>query len=336
MKALVTGANGFIGAHLCRKLLQEQVEVYAMVRRTSNLTLLQTIVPEYDQIHVIYGDITDYDSLLTHVVDKEIIFNLAGVLKGLTQEEYDRVNVDGYNNVCKAVIEKNCTIKRVVMTSSVAAAGPSCENQPSDEKTPLSPLAGDRYGISKVRMEKAIQEYQDRIPLVVVRPPTVLGPGDTPSLDLFKLTKRGWKTVIGKGVGEFSVVSVEDLVDGYYLCATHPKAVGEVFYFCTGSPLDWGDLQELIACEAFGRQKSLHTLHLSPKMAIRVGGIMEFFGKIVKKTPFLNKPKMIEGACKYWAFSCEKAKKMLGWQPKETIESTVKKAAKWYADHGWL
>nr|MDO8110322.1 SDR family NAD(P)-dependent oxidoreductase [Candidatus Sigynarchaeota archaeon] len=102
MKAIVTGANGFIGSHLCKLLLGKGIDVYALVRKTSDLSLLKDLVPDLKGITFVYGDITDIDSLKKAFVGMDVVFNLAGIIRGLKQETFDRVNVDGYKNVCEA------------------------------------------------------------------------------------------------------------------------------------------------------------------------------------------------------------------------------------------
>ncbi len=334
--ALVTGANGFVGAHLCKTLTDYKVNVFAMVRKTSNLSLFKSLNPELERIQIVYGDLTDYASLLENVQGKDVIFNIAGALKGNRQEDYDRINVDGTVNLCKAILENNPKLQRLLITSSIAAAGPGEDNKIACEEDPPRPLKGDRYGISKHRMECAIEPYKASLPIVIVRPPTVIGPGDEPSFDLFKTVKQGLKIVVGKQKSAFSIVSVGDLCEGFYRCAVTPAAVGQTFYFCSGDPIDWGDLQEIIAKEVFQRTKPLRKISIPKKMAIGLGATIEFFGKLAHKPLFLNKSKMIEGAATNWAFRCDKAKKVLEWTPKDGVASTVKKAGEWYLQNGWL
>jgi nucleoside-diphosphate-sugar epimerase len=335
VNALVTGATGFIGAHLCRTLLEKGLSVFAMARKTSDLSLLKTLNPDFDNITMENGDLTDQASLLEHVQDKDIVFNIAGVVKGLRQEDYDRVNVDGTIGLCKALLEKNPGIQRVVLTSSAAAAGPGTGDKPAEEMDPAKPLDGDRYGQSKHRMEVEVQPYIAQLPIVIVRPPSVFGPGDTPSLDLFKAVKGGTKAVVGKTKKFHSIVSVFDLCEGFYQCGTNPAATGELFYFSSGDFVEWGELQDIIGREVFNKQK-LRTMSIPPGLAVRLGGMMEAFGRMRKKVPFLTKTKMIEGIQTNWKVSREKAMRLLDWQPKDTVDSTMKAAGEWYLEHGWL
>jgi nucleoside-diphosphate-sugar epimerase len=336
MKAAVTGANGFIGSYLCKCLVSKGVEVHAVVRKTSDLSLLKDLVPDLKGIALEYGDVTDIASLKKTFAGMDIVINMAGVLKGLKQETYDRVNVDGYKNVCEALLEVNPRLQRLVMFSSMAAAGPSQPGRPMQEDDEPRPLERDLYGVSKWKMEQAIKPYMDRLPITFARPPMVVGGGDVASFDLFKAVKSGIKAIVTREEKLYSMLDVRDLCEGIYLMATRPEAIGQVFYLGSGDPIDWGALQDLMATKIFNRKKPLRTLALSPNGALRFAGLMEFFGKITGKTPFLNKSKMIEGGAPGWAVSSEKAKKLLGWEPRYSIESMYQDAAKWYVDHGWM
>jgi nucleoside-diphosphate-sugar epimerase len=336
MKIAVTGANGFIGSHLCKCLVNNGVEVHAMVRKTSDLLLLNDLVPEFKGIVLKHGDVTDITSLKKIFAGMDVVINTAGVLKGFKQENYDLVNVNGYKNVCDALVEVNPHLQRLVMFSSMAAAGPSPPGIMNNENDEPRPLGRDYYGISKWKMEQAIKPYMDKLPITFVRPPSVFGGGDVASFDLFKAVKNGIKTLVGKGEKLYSVLDVTDLCEGVYLMATRPEAIGQVFYLASGDPIDWGVLQDRMAKLIFQRTKPLKALALSEKGGVAVAGLLEFFGRFTGKPPFLNKSKMTEGGASGWAVNAEKAKKMLGWDPRHSVDSTLQEAAKWYADHGWL
>nr|MDO8088722.1 SDR family NAD(P)-dependent oxidoreductase [Candidatus Sigynarchaeum springense] len=336
MKALVTGANGFIGSYLCKYLVSKGMEVHAMVRKTSDLFLLEDLNPELKGIVLEYGDVTDIASLKKAFAGMDVVINTAGVLKGLKQEAFDRVNVDGYKNVCEALLEVNPRIQRLVMFSSMAAAGPSQPGRPVKEDDEPHPLEGDLYGTSKWKMEQAIKPYMDKLPIVIVRPTFVAGGGDVPSFDLFKSVKAGIKAIVTRAEKLYSFVDVRDLCEGIYLTVTRPEAIGQIFFFGAGDPVDYSTAQDILARVVFNRKKPLRALVMSPKSAMFLASMLEFFGKITGKTPFLNKSKIIEGSAPGWNMSSEKAKKLLDWQPRISFESMWQDAAKWYRDHGWL
>ncbi|MBD3350763.1 MAG: NAD-dependent epimerase/dehydratase family protein [Candidatus Lokiarchaeota archaeon] len=337
MKILVTGANGFIGSHLCKLLLEKGEEVFAMVRKTSDLTLMKDLNPGLDGIELVYGDTRYIDTLKDNFVGKDAIISLAGSIKGFNQADYDQHNVDGNINVCEAVIEVNPNIKRLILTSSAAAAGPSKTGEQLTEEEPYRILDGDQYGASKRRMEQEIKPYFNKIKtLCIVRPPVVLGPGDMPSLDLYKIPKKGRKLIVGKEPHYYSIAAVQDICSGIYQMVLNEQANGEVFYFTTGEPIEWGELQEVIGRVVFDRNEPLKTIAIPPKLAIFAGALMSFFGRIIRKPPFLSKTKMTEGAASGWSVSRKKAEELLNWTPSYTIESLVKESGEWYKAHGFL
>ncbi|MHA1869658.1 MAG: NAD-dependent epimerase/dehydratase family protein, partial [Promethearchaeota archaeon] len=278
MKILITGANGFVGSHLARYLSERDQELYLMVRKTSDLTLLKKLNPNFNKFHLVYGDVTDIDSLRRNIKGMDVVINLAGVLKGLNQNTYNKVNVYGVLNVCKAALEVNPEIKRIIFTSSIAGAAAGNPNMVTEDDKPKY-IKGDRYGISKYLMEKALKKYMGKskgdnsgkpiLPIVIIRPPIILGAGDVPSLDLYKLPKIGLKLVIGNKPLFFSIVDVEDLCSGIWECCINDKAIGETFYFTTGKPIEWGALQELLGYVVFGKKYgSLLTISIPARLLL--------------------------------------------------------------------
>jgi dihydroflavonol-4-reductase len=121
MKVLVTGANGFLGAHLCHKLIQEQMQVCGLIRNTSDLSDLK----KNNEMQFLRGDVTDQESLDRALAElkPEIIFHLAGYV-GYKKSERDlmeKVNVQGTQNLLDSMIKNN--IRKIIHVSSVVAVG---------------------------------------------------------------------------------------------------------------------------------------------------------------------------------------------------------------------
>ena len=142
---LVTGASGFIGNHLTKRLVEEGARVRVLVRKTSNTTFLDTLpVEKY------VGDTSDIPSLQKALEGVEYLFHLAGVvaLKASDASELRRVNVLGVRNVLG--IAQDTRVKRVVFTSSVAAIGGGLDQRPGDETSPWDPeTPHTAYSLSK-------------------------------------------------------------------------------------------------------------------------------------------------------------------------------------------
>src|SRR3989304_4039289 len=125
MKALVTGATGFIGSHLCEELARRGYQVTCLVREKSDLKWIENI-----DIKLIPGDCTSIASLFPAVTDVDYVFHLAGLTKACSCNDFFCANTEGTENLIKAVAEKNPKIKRFVYLSSLAAAGPSSKGSP--------------------------------------------------------------------------------------------------------------------------------------------------------------------------------------------------------------
>jgi nucleoside-diphosphate-sugar epimerase len=337
MKALVTGANGFIGAHLCRFLLGHGAGVRALVRRASDLSLLRMLVPEDGRLELVRGDLERPGSFTEALRDRQVVFHVAGVLSGFRQSDYDQVNVRGTAHLLQALLAANPGVERVVIVSSLAAAGPSPAGRLNSEEMPGRPLPGDRYGRSKWRMEKVARAYSDRLPVVIARPSTVLGPGDRTSLLLFQTARYGLELAATGWPRVYSLVDVEDLCAGLLLCAWHPRAAGELFYFSSGEPLEWGGLQRLIGREVFGLgEGAMLRVSVPPAAVLAAGALMELAGRVLGRAPFLNRSKLRESLASGWACSSRKSRELLGWTPRFDPPAMVRRAGSWYRAHGWL
>ena len=117
MKALVTGASGFIGSHLVDLLLQKNYSVRCLLRRTSSMSWLKGL-----PIEIVYGDVFDEAGLADAVRDVDVIYHSAGLTKAKTKEEYFRANAEGTRKLLDAARRFAPGLKRFVLVSSQTAA----------------------------------------------------------------------------------------------------------------------------------------------------------------------------------------------------------------------
>jgi dihydroflavonol-4-reductase len=175
VRALVTGATGFVGAAVARALLREGWQVRALARRGSDSSNLRDL-----PVETAIGDLTDRASLESAAADCGAVFHVAADYRlGVRRpDELYRNNVEGTRNVLAAA--RRARVERVVYTSSVATMGIPADGTPGDERTAVSLAAMiGHYKRSKFLAEQvAVEEARAGLPVVIVNPSTPVGPGD--------------------------------------------------------------------------------------------------------------------------------------------------------------
>jgi len=326
LRALITGVNGFIGSFLAEHLLELGWEVRGLVRKTSNLRWI-----EHLPLELVYGALTDENSLEAAVQDVDVIFHLAGLTKARRPEDYFAVNEGGTANLLRAWSRWGSPLRRFVLVSSQAAAGPSRGRMPRREEDEPQPLTS--YGLSKLRAEQVARQYADQLPLTIVRPPAVYGPRDRDMLVFFRYIASGIKPLLGRGERLVSVVYVRELVRALSLAATREEAVGQTYFIAYPEPVEWGAFADLIARVMGKRAKRvvLPTWVLGP-----AAWISEFGAFLRGRAATLNREKVREIRERYWVLSVEKARRELGFEPETSVEQSVRQTVEWYRQQGWL
>ena len=136
---------------------------------------------------LLYGDVTDRESLDGAVAGQEIVYHVAGCTQALAPRHFYRVNQHGVANVAR-VCAGQTTPPVLVSVSSLAAAGPAADGRPKTEADRAAPVS--HYGHSKRAGERAAEAFAHRVPITIVRPPIVLGQSDRMGLPLFRSIAR--------------------------------------------------------------------------------------------------------------------------------------------------
>lgn len=219
MKILLTGATGFVGLNLLLTLLkrEEITHVAVCVRHGGRLLALLARegfcgLPE--KVRVIEGDSGAWHVEQCQFVP-DVCIHCAGVLFARKREDYFRGNVEGTRNLLATLPEST----RTIVLSSQSAVGPTPQGAPPlAEEAPARPLS--YYGQSKLAMEEMLaRDFTGKLPLVVLRPPMVLGPRDSATLPLFQMMAAPVWCKPGLREKQFSWIGVQDLVDAILLVA---------------------------------------------------------------------------------------------------------------------
>ncbi|MCK4826243.1 NAD(P)-dependent oxidoreductase, partial [bacterium] len=216
-KALVTGANGFVGSNLVRALLKKGYEVTCLVRSTSNLSSIENL-----PVSLKNADYHSLSSLREACEDQEIIFHIAAKVREINEKRYFDANVELTKNLLESM--KSSTVKKFVFLSTQAAAGPADGLSPKTETCSCNPVS--YYGKSKLEAERVVHE-ECPVPWVIIRPPSVYGPRDRDFLLYFKLVNKHLAPMAGSKKKYFSLVYVEDLVRMIIMAAENERGNNE-------------------------------------------------------------------------------------------------------------
>ena len=320
MKALVTGATGFIGSHLCEALVKRGFEVTCLSRGTSNLKWIESL-----DITQVRGDCTIPDSLQNVVSDVDYVFHIAGLTKSPSGEAFFAVNHKGTENLIKAVAQRNSKVKRFLYLSSLAAAGPGRNGHPVMEDTTPNPVSD--YGRSKLDGEREVLKYKNQMPITIVRPPAVYGPRDKDMLVIFKMMKKGFFFDLGKCY--YSLLYVDDLVQGILVSAEEKIAEGQTYFLSDGHSYTGEQIAQEISLALSVKARPFKV----PKC------IMPFFAFVaerVNKQGIINRDRIKDFKHSHWVCDSKKAQEEIGFSPKVNIKEGIKWTADWYRIHRWL
>jgi dihydroflavonol-4-reductase len=326
VRVALTGASGYTGGRLLRVLRARSDDVAALVRARSMTEELRA-----SGARVVDGDLRDEAALARLVEGADAVLHVAAVYRtaGHSDSYYREINVTGTERLLEAAARAG--VRRFVHTSTVGVHG-HVEQPPADESAPFSP--GDIYQATKAEAEiLALRFHRERgLPVAVVRPGAIYGPGETRLLKLFRAIARGRYAVVGSGRTFYHPVYIDDLVDGFLLALQRPEAVGEAFLICGPRYVSQDDLAAMIARATGGRVLPFHVPAAPLQWA---GDLVEAISVPLGLEPPLHR-RRVDFWTKSRAFSIEKARRRLGYAPKVDLEEGIARTAAWYREAGWL
>lgn len=323
--SLVTGATGFTGQNLCRRLVQNGHKVAAFVRPGKNVSLLKEMGIECRLV-----DIKNRSEVFDNFYDIKGVFHLAAAYRQehTDLDEFKRVNVEATQHLLEAA--KTRGVDRFVHCSTVGVQG-EIKTPPADENYRFKP--GDHYQESKLQGELLARKYfEEGLPGCIVRPVGIYGPGDTRFLKLFRPIKKGLFIMIGSGQTLYHLTYIDDLVQGFILCSEHPKALGQVFTIAGEKYTTLNELVEMIS-RILSKPVPKIRIPYWPVFASSVA--CEKICRPLGITPPLY-PRRVEFFHLDRAFSIAKAKNLIGFKPKIDLEEGLNRTANWYQKMGLI
>lgn len=328
MRYLITGASGFIGPYLIRRLSALGHTCRCLVRADTDKTVLDGY-----NIEFVTGDITD-DKTLNRIADgADALVHMAtiGHMSNFTVSEsrFFDINVQGTINVMKAASAAG--VKKIVHCSTVAAMG-ICPDIPATEKSPCFPH--HPYGRSKLQAEKEVAHMVSKqgLPAVIIRFSMVYGPNDRRDiLKLARLAQKGLLPRIGRKPKLTPLIHAEDAVSGI-LAALEKGKTGEIYLLTNPKSEPFDRIMKIIR-EALGVRSV--ALYVPEWAALTLASLIEKIFLWTGKTPPVSR-KNIESTLADRVFSIEKAQKELGFDPKIDPETGLRETVAWYREKGWV
>jgi len=278
MKIFITGASGFIGTHVVRKLTQTEHKLYCLVRKTSQVREL-----EERGVILITGDVTDKDSLLKGMQGCDWVINLANIYSFWEPDPkiYTKVNIEGTRNVMECALKTG--ISKVVHVSTAGIYGKPVDC-PFTEESPVGPLQFSEYFRTKYEGDLIVWEFYKKkgLPLVMIYPGAVLGPGDPKTTGKYikdLMNRRLPATVFNDAIMTF--VHVRDVADTIVKAVEKENNIGEK-YLVGKYQLTFGEINKLI--NEISRV-SLPKISLPGSLVMVNATIITWFANVLKKPP---------------------------------------------------
>ncbi|HJS42764.1 MAG TPA: NAD-dependent epimerase/dehydratase family protein [Gemmatimonadales bacterium] len=323
MNVFVTGATGFVGAHLVKALLARGDSVTALARRPA----LAEMLGWGNDVRLLKGGLDDEGVVRQGCAGMDVVYHVAGKIAARDMAEFMATNRDGTASVLEAARDGGA--RRFLFVSSLAVSGPTEPGQPIDETRPPAPVTD--YGRSKLAAEVLVQAMP--LPWTIVRPPVVYGEWDRGTLKIFQLAKRGILPVFGDGSQELSVIHAEDLARAIVAAATAPTAAGKI-YFAAHPTTTTSRALAVSVAKALGKRPSV--IGIPPLVARGVLWAAGTLAHIAGKATLLSADKGNEYLAPAWTCRSDALRRDAGWQAEIELETGLRRAANWYREVGWL
>ena len=334
--AFVTGATGFIGTRLTKKLIESGTKVTCLVRQQSNIQTLKNLGCEF-----VYGDLRNETLTLPGLERCDTLFHVAAMKNAANPKDMLAINPCATRNLFEAVLQSSAT-PRVVHVSSLAACGPSTKHRPTVETDRAAPVS--YYGRSKLESEQIATTYADRLPISIVRPPIVMGQGDSNGLKMFKLIEQfNYHLIPGLKDRQYSAIHVDDLVNALICVAKQGKPISSAgesdpsatgIYFASTEQLSYADLGRNIGL-AMGRSRT-RCLYIARPILWSIGAVNSLLAWATKRPYLLNLDKYQEVVAGDWTCSSEKLFTETDFDSSVPFVDRLKQTIQWYQENGWL
>ncbi len=320
-KILITGATGFIGTCLVKKLVEKGETPLCLVLPNDDYKEIEEMGADIE-----FGDITDRESLnavINHNIS--VIYHLAASVGDTDEEILYKVNFEGTKNIIDVCIDKDIKLNRFVFISSLAAAGPVEKGILSDESKPPKPVS--LYGKSKLLSEKYLFSLKGGFPFTIIRLPLVYGPRSIGGLLMvFRMLNKHLEIMLPEM--ETNIIFVEDVALALMKVVETDDTVGEIFHIGEEKVYNTKEILRIIK-----ETLKIKTIKI-PMPAFflyLISFVSELYAKIRNTEPVLKKKNIDEYVkYRYWGYRIHKAKEYFGFDTTVPFEKGLVRTSEWY------
>jgi nucleoside-diphosphate-sugar epimerase len=322
MRALVTGATGFVGGHLVDALLARGDVVTALVRSPAKAADLGR-----RGVILVPGDLDDRTAMARACADQDLVYHLAGLIAARSEAEFLTVNRDGVARLAAAAGEAG--VRRFLLLSSLAAGGPALDGRPLVGDEPPRPTT--QYGRSKLAGERVLEATA--LAWTIVRPPAVYGPNDREMFRVFRAARIGLAPVFGDGSQRLSLVFGPDLAEAIVAAGTSDRTIGRVYYACHPEVLTGRALVEIVGAAAGRRVRTIGIPEAVGRAALFATDLV---ARVRGRATVLSRDKANEFFQPAWICDPTPLAEATGWRAAHDLASGARATFQWYRAHGWL
>lgn len=313
MRVLITGATGFIGQHLTRRLVRNHAKVTALLRSPEKRRLLPP------KISILEGDMSIFKDPKLELPEFDVVLHLAGQIFAKTPEAYMAGNYSTTVDLVECILRQAWRPRRFLFASSLAAAGPSGDDSFLTEYDPCRPV--DDYGRAKLKAEEYLATISD-FPTTSFRPAIVLGPGDENTLTLFKMAQFRIGLSIDGEAQLLSFVDVADLNEAIMKMMNDDSKEDKTYFVAHPEVITNKDLFRSMG-EAMG-----HDVFIIPIPKVGLQYASRLSALLSKQLGWRNQldDKQVSQLMNNFVCSADKLERELGWHPRRDLSKSVRRA----------
>lgn len=309
----LTGGTGFIGGAIAERLTASGWKVKALARSLPKAEALGRL-----GVELVRGDLEDTEALRSLLAGVKAVVHCAGAVRGIDSEDFSRVNVAGAERIASLAASMDPP-PLFVSLSSLAAREPHLSH----------------YAASKLEGEVVLERVAGEMPLTILRPPAVYGPGDREMLPLLlMMMRRGIAPVLGSGEARFSMLYVEDLASAIEQSLVAGDSGRGVFALHDGrvGGYTWSAVVELAAQE---RGRPVRKLAFPRGLLHGLGVVSHHWARLTGGAPMLTPGKVRELTHADWVCDNDAVSRALNWVPQVQFAEGLRRTLAWQQAARW-